>query len=134
MKTNDLIPKISIGDIRFDANVAALIALGYTEDVEGFDDFLNWHTYRKDADIACYVKDDSVISVACFANCTFNGDNLIGKCVNDLISILGAPNEIGESVWVDEDRKQIPYEYFDAGLQVWFENGYVVSVFCNSEY
>ena len=115
-------------------SVHFLLTLGYKEDKAGFNDILNWHTYAKNEDLKCYVEDNVVVCIACFANCYFQGVDLIGKTQEEVISIFGDPDEIGAEIFIDEIMQQTPYEYFLYGLQIWIEARRVVSVFCNSAY
>ncbi|TJZ76200.1 hypothetical protein [Chitiniphilus eburneus] len=81
----------------------------------------------------CYIEDGVVVCIACFTECFLFGKPLIGLAEDELISLLGQPDEIGESLWVSEERLQTPYEYFSFGIQIWFENEKTVSAFCNAE-
>ena len=134
MKTNEILPKKGVGDVVFESDVLALQTLGYVEEIASFDEILNWHTYTKNEGLECYVKDNVVVCIACFANCHFQGVDLIGKTPEEVISIFGDPDEIGADVFMGEKTQQTPYEYFSYGLQIWMEAGRVVSVFCNSQY
>jgi hypothetical protein len=134
MKIIELVPRQRVGDVFFNSTVQALTRQGYVEDIDGFDDFLRWHTYTRHEGLEFYVKQGRIVCVKCFSNCYFHGENIIGKTPEELLEILGAPDEIGEALWVGEEKQQTPYEFFDLGLQIWFETGQVVSVFCNDNY
>ncbi|GLR11909.1 hypothetical protein GCM10007907_06990 [Chitinimonas prasina] len=107
---------------------------GYVEWPDEYDSYTNWRVFKRGVEMDVYVKDDSVVCVACFEGCTLDGVCLIDMSPSELVVILGCPDEIGEAVWVSEDRRQVPYEYFSLGLQIWFEADKVVSVFCNATY
>ena len=134
MTIHKILPRISVGDVPFSSNIAFLKALGYEEDIAGFDQIVKWHVYTKNDGLDCYVKDGMVVCLACFAQCYLSDRNLIGKTPEELALVLGIPDEIGDSVWVSEKTQQTPYEYFSYGLQVWIESGRVMSVFCNATY
>lgn len=125
---------MSVDDVPFGSSAQSLIADGYVEDIAGYDEITRWKCFKKDDDLEFYVKDDAVVCVCCFKNCHIDGVSMIGELSDDVIGKLGAPDEIGEAVWVSDEQQQIPYEYFSLGLQVWIESGRVVSVFCNDVY
>jgi len=133
MEIYELVPRVSIGDVPLCVTARNLEALGYFEDINGFDDILHWHTYTKREGLHCYVKDGDLVSVKCFKGCYFKGQDIIGKTPKEIFQIFGEPDEIGEPLWVNDHVQQVTYEFYDFGLQVWFEAGKVVSIFCNSE-
>jgi hypothetical protein len=132
MSKNLIVPGKSVGDLRFDHQIEDLTALGFCEDMAAYNEITRWHTYAKNDDLNCYVKDGAVVCISCFRECIYNGNDLIKKRPNEIIQILGEPDEIGEDVWVSEDTAQIPYEYYSLGLQIWFENERVICVYCDS--
>lgn len=112
-------------------SVAQLEALGYVEHIDRYNEITQWRTFARDESLLCYVKDDIVIAIACFANCYIEERNIIGMNKKALFSMLGFPSEIGNPLWVTDDEQQQPLEYEEAGLQIWLEGGKVVSVFCD---
>ena len=132
MNIYEFVPLVSIGDVPLNINARGLMALGYFEDIAGFDGFLRWHTYTKRQGLHCYVKDGHLVCVKCFSSCYFGGENLIGKTPEEIMKLLGKPDEIGDPLWVSDQVQQLPYEFDDLGLQVWFESEKVVSVFCDA--
>ena len=127
-------PRVSVDGLPFGATTSSLAKLGYVEDVSGYDTITEWRTFRKNEEAEVYVKDDVVVCVACFLSCVIDGKELIGRTSSEVLPILGNPDEVGEAIWVSDDRQQIPHEYFSLGLQVWFESDKVVSVFSNANY
>ena len=120
-----------VDGVDFGMSVHRLDGLGYVERPERYNEITGWRTFSRDQSLLCYVKDDAVIAIACFAHCWLQGHEIIGMDEQRLVSLLGPPAEIGEALWVSEDRQQQPFEYEEAGLQIWFELGKVVSVFCD---
>ena len=127
-------PRMSVDGIPFGATALSLTTRGYVEDVTGYDAITHWRTFKNNSDVEVYVKDDVVVCMACFSRCVLDGEDLIGRSPSDIECILGLPDEVGEVIWVSEDRQQTPHEYFSLGLQVWFESDRVVAVFCNDLY
>ena len=134
MDFHEIKPRKSVDDIHFGLSLQTLVAEGYAEDVDCFDESTKWKTFKKDGDCEFYVKDGSVVCIACFKNCLINGVPIIGESVGRIVATLGQPDEIGDPIWVSDDEQQIPYEFFSLGLQFWVESGRVVSVFCNAIY
>jgi hypothetical protein len=134
MKMNHIVPRKTIGNISFNYSERKLKSLGYREVSSEYDEITQWKTYSRNKGVDCYVKHGKIVCIACFRNCYFFGRNLIGKTQTEINQIIGMADEIGDDVWVDEDVQQTPHEYFDLGLQLWFERKKVVSVFCNSCY
>ncbi|MEN9866915.1 MAG: hypothetical protein RL748_2505 [Pseudomonadota bacterium] len=132
MIKNNIVPTKRVRDISFGTCSADLLHLGYKEDVAAYSEITEWHSYTREDGITCYVENDELICIACWNNCFLGIENIIGIDGNLLLDALGEPDKIGEPIWVDDDTQQIPYEYRKLGLQVWFENGIVVSVFCDS--
>lgn len=126
--------RISVDDVQFGACSQSLIGGGYVENADGYDEITGWRTFQKNDEVEVYVAEGAVVCVTCFQNCSLDGVGLIGMTPSDLLVLLGSPDEIGEVVWVSDELQQVPYEYFALGLQVWFESGKVVSVFCNANY
>ena len=131
---HEIKPKLSVDDIRLGCDIQTLIANGYIEKVDAYDEITGWQTFTRDDAVEFYVKNNSVVCIACFGDCVIEGVYIIGQTPSELIKGLGAPNEIGEAIWVSDDRQQVPYEYFSLGLQIWFESGKAVSVYCNEVY
>lgn len=131
---HDIKPRAHVDGIPFGAHTALLVTRGYVEDLDGHDAITNWRTFRNDDDVAVYVEDDVVVCIACFRHCAVDGQDLMGRSPSELALVLGAPDEAGEEIWVSDDTRQTPHEYFSLGLQVWFESDRVVSVFCNNSY
>ncbi|MFC4158960.1 hypothetical protein [Chitinimonas lacunae] len=127
-------PRVSVDDVLFGANFQFLMSAGYVECPDSYDEETKWRIFRKNDEVDIYIKDDTIICIACFQDCVIDGICLIGMSPADLIAALGNPDEIGEAVWVSDNEQQIPYEYFSLGLQIWFEADKVVSVFCNATY
>ncbi|MFZ6719411.1 hypothetical protein [Undibacterium sp. Ji49W] len=127
-------PGIGVANVVFGQKAESLSSMGYFEDPDGFDEITEWRTYKKNDEFKCYVKNGEVICIACFFDCLIDGFSLMGKELHELVQAMGEPDEIGEPLWVTNDRQQRPYEYFSLGLQIWFEGDKVVSVFCNDEY
>jgi len=134
MRIHRIIPNVSVGDVLFSSTEEGVLALGYRheENSTGLDTGLGWKKYTKNDGLECYLKDGKVACLACFASCYWGEVDLIGKTPDELISILGQPDEVGDQLWVDEDRQQTPFEYFSYGLQVWVESDKVVSLFCDA--
>lgn len=131
---HEIKPRVSVDGLSFGTTTSSLIARGYVEDVNGYDSITNWRTFKNNEDVDVYVEEDVVVCVACFRHCAVGGEDLIGKSPSDIVLILGAPDEVGEAIWVSDDKQQTPHAYFSLGLQVWFESDRVVSVFCNNTY
>lgn len=131
MKIYEIIPRVKVGEIRFNMTVDDLLELGYSH--TEFDEQINWHTYAKNEDIECYVEQGKIVSISCWKGATYNGEPIIGLTSEELINILGKPDEIDEPVWVSDEAQQTPWQYEELCLQIWFENEYVVSVFCSNE-
>lgn len=120
--------------ISFGATTSLLLTRGYVEDLNAYGAISNWRTFKNNEDVEVYVEDDVVVCIACFRRFAVDGEDLIGRSRSDLLSVLGAPDEVGEAIWVSDDTQQTPYRYFSLGLQVWFASDRVVSVFCNDSY
>lgn len=130
-KIHQIRPNKGTDDVDFGVSVDQLQAFGYAERVECYNEITEWRTFTRDESLRCYVKDDVVIAIACFANCYVGGMDVIGVDENALLAMLGPPTEIGDALWVSDDQQQIPFEYEGAGFQIWLESGKVVSVFCD---
>jgi hypothetical protein len=131
---NKIHPRVGVGEVLFGMSIPDLLNLGYSEDRDDFDETTRWRAFVRDAGKVCYVKDESVICIVCLSDAWLTDENLFDLQTDELERVLGAPDEVGEPVAVDEERTQIPREYFSLGLQVWIESGKVVSVFCNATY
>jgi hypothetical protein len=129
---NKIIPRTLVADVMLGMDATSLQSIGYFEDISRYDDILNWKTFKKNDDFECYIKNDIVICIAFFRNCSIDKFSIIGKTPSELIGKFGNPDEIGEPLWVSDDMQQTPYEYDSFGLQVWFEAGTVISVFCTA--
>lgn len=132
MEIYEFVPGIRIGDVPLHITARGLEALGYFEDINGFDDILHWHTYTKREGLRCYVKDGDLVCIKCFSDCYFKGENIIGRTPDEILRIFGEPDEIGDPLWVSDHVQQVTYEFYDFGLQVWFESGKVISIFCSA--
>ena len=131
---HQIIPRTSVDNIPFGSDIQTLRAAGYVEDESGFEEITGWRTFKKDDDLEFYIRDGSVVCAACFKNCCVDGVAMIGQLPTELLYALGDPDEIGDAIWVTDERQQTPYEYFALGLQFWIESDRVVSVFCNDAY
>jgi hypothetical protein len=126
---HEIKPNEGVDEVRFGMSVAQLVASGYMGKVERYNEITEWRTFARDESLLCYVKTNVVIAFACFENCHVREKNIIGLRDSELIAILGQPSEIGDALWVSNNQQQIPVEYEKEGLQIWFEDGKVVSVF-----
>lgn len=131
-KRHDIYPRKGVDSVDFGIDVGKLESLGYCQRLEKPDEVIGWRTFVRDGAVVCYVEEGVVVTIACFANCHLDGKNLIGLTIAQIVSMFGVPDEIGEALWVSDDEQQTPYEYEAKGLQIWFEGGAVVSVFCNN--
>jgi len=72
-----------------------------------------------------------VISVTAHGGVLYEGFDLIGLTIAELEELLDSEaDDQGEPVEFDDGDVQVPYDFFDFGLQVWTVDDVVVSVIC----
>lgn len=123
------VPNSSLGPIKLGDKITEYIKmLNLLVDTEE-GDATNWVGYNvHDLDIYIYVENYIIVSITSYDNFFYREKNIIGMAANKLGAILGCePSELGRSVLFDDGDIQIPFEYFDLGLQLWVSNETVKS-------
>ncbi len=123
-------PGIGVGPIKFGVPIADYLSdfdlelVNYEEPGEPETDAYEVPGQDK----AIWVEDGRVDSINCDDFFGYKGKNLIGMSEKEFLAHMGQePEEIGSSVEYENGSVQTPYEYPDLGLQIWFEDGKVVS-------
>ena len=83
------------------------------------------YSYGEDMDPAYYADDeDRVENIVCFEKLIFEGQDLIGKTLEEVIQILGQePEEIGQAEEGLDGEVEVAVEYDNLGLQIWIVDG-----------
>jgi hypothetical protein len=124
-------PFISIGSIKFGEFIEPLIIKFGLEKLEKPFEDCSWETYRfPDCNTCLYSEDSQVTSAGCFDNLYYKGRNLFGLTIDEIRNTLGQESEIGETIKYyikEEEVEQIPVEFDELSLQIWFGGGLVES-------
>lgn len=126
----DWVPLVSVGPIGFDVPAQPLIKAHDLKkvdeySVEGTDE--SWSVYALPVGgTRIYVGDkkQQIESVGCNDDLIYRGRSLFGLTLDEIRSILGPEDEIGEELC---DPPQIPVEFEEYSLQLWFQDGVVIS-------
>ncbi len=92
-----------------------------------------WETYsiKNRDDIRVYSEDSKVVSILCDEYCFYEGKNLIGITIEQLVNVLNTePNEKVDKIDLDDGIHYV-YEFDDYGCQVWVKDNKVESFTCN---
>ncbi len=120
-------PLLAIGPIALGDSLDSVKALGLTHDAKLSED--GKVCFQSEVlGLTCYLDRDRVVSVKCWASCTYKGVHLIGLGEYDLERLLGKPESTDSPIWVTDDRWQKAVEFDRFGLMIWLENGRTVSV------
>lgn len=122
-----LSPNVTVADIEFDIPIEFYIEQ-YDLRFVACDDDTDWDTYEfPDCDSEIYAEEGRVVSVGCYDELIYEGVDLFGMTFDELVSLLGGPEEIGEAI-----GSRTPLEFERYGMQVWLsEEGMVDSVMCS---
>lgn len=131
MNDYEIIPREGFGELLYEMSEKDLITLGY-KNVD-FNELTGWFTYCKSPEFRCYVKDGKIEAISCSSSVIFKGTPIIGLKKNEIEKLIGyPPDEIGDPLWVGTDIQQITWEYYDLGMQLWFEKDNLVTVICDN--
>lgn len=128
------IPNEGLGPVKFECDINVYIKkLGALLDLSDEPDSTNWVQYHlPDREVFIDVESNKVVSILCYDEFLYKGNNLIGMRVADVDKLIEcSPDEIGEPVIYDDGDVQTPYEYMSLGLQIWFSNNQAVSISCS---
>jgi len=126
-----LVPTIGVGPFRYGDSEDMLVKLFNLELCERACESATWRTYELPGqDLQLYFDDeegDGLSRIGCFDHLYYKGNNLFGMKLDELRSLLGNEDEIGEVC-----DSQTPVEFYEFGLQVWLDQqGECESVMCN---
>jgi hypothetical protein len=93
-----------------------------------------WKAYKEigNDDIRIYTENENIVCVGAYEYCFYEGHNLIGKTINDVITILNTPFDRAETQEVI-DEQQVVYRFDSLSLLVWAKNDRVVTVQCSEK-
>jgi len=125
-------PNSSVGVIKLGDNISHYVD---SLDLKIWDeeaDETGWVDYKiPKVDTYISTQNGVVRSISSYEVFTYNETNLIGLKLEDLYQILNCkPDEIGTPVIYEDGDIQIPYEYFELGLELWISDGKVVLASC----
>jgi hypothetical protein len=119
-------PLISVGPLKFGQPAIPLIKKYNLIALESDCESSDWDTYEfPNSQTRIYVENSYIDSVGCYDNLIYEGTNLLGLSLNEIRSILGNENEIGEVI-----EMQTPIEYETLGLQLWLEDKITIGGIC----
>lgn len=129
------VPGERLGEFRFGSEVEAHLesdppSLAFEEHCRE----TGWDVYLIPGrdDVSVCVEDGLIVSVASYAECLFDGVNLIGLSLERARGLIGSdPLGPPESYEVDDCMEQV-YEFEEAGAQVWVSRSSVVAVICGA--
>ena len=131
-------PLKSIGPFDFGTAIISYLGEYDLSLVESNDDPTEWDTYDVEGyDVRVHVDNGKITSVGCYEEFLFEGCNLLGKSLDEIISKIGQkpsgnPDEINFEE--DSDVGQLVYEFDECALQVWIKNNIAVTIFCGPRY
>ena len=94
----------------------------------------DWNAYRIKGrdDIRIYSVDSKVESILCEEYCFYEGKNLIGITVEQLINELNTePNEKVDEIELDDGIHYV-YDFDEYGCQVWVKDNIIVTFICGA--
>lgn len=93
---------------------------------------LELETYSlPDAEDYLGVENGILVSVTACQGVIYKGVDLVGLRIGELEGLLGCPaDDTGPALKYDNGEVRTPYDFFEFGLQVWTDDGVVVSVSC----
>lgn len=92
-------------------------------------DVTGWGTYEiENSDKTIWTEEGKIVSIRCDEYFVYKGNNLIGLSKIECIAYLQRqPDEVGEGVLFEDGTVQKPLEFDELGLEVWLEDGKIVS-------
>lgn len=86
-----------------------------------------WGRYEiADGEVIVWTEGGRIVGVRCEEEFVYKQQNLIGMTQEQLVTLMGEPDEIGDDVELEDGSVYTPYEYEDLALEVWFTNGKAV--------
>jgi hypothetical protein len=124
-------PLVSIGSLKFGESIEPIISEFDLYKLDKPFEEADWDSYEfPDLDKRVYTEDDHITSIGCFDDLYYKGQNLFGLTLDEIRTLLGEEDEIGETVLLDfEDGEyeKTPVEFYKYGLQIWIRDGVVES-------
>jgi len=130
MRLLEVVPLVSVGEIRFGESDQELVRKGFKEDPTLYDKNIGWRGFKKDDDFICYVEENRVVAISSSLGCSLNGIELIGLAMSEFKE-LKLDSRIDDAIWVNEEIQEVPVVLNGLGIQLWFRNGVVESIFCD---
>lgn len=122
-------PRVGVGVLRVGTPVKEYVSNGYLKPERHDPPFDQFETYEDAAGLLSVDLDEEglIESILCDETLQYDGYELIGRSVDEIRNLLGAPEEVGEVEAMFDDRKQTPWLYDRLGLTISFEDGVSVS-------
>lgn len=131
MKPHEIVPLVAVGDVSFGESIRDLIRKGFKEAPDLWNEGVGWLGFERGDGLICYVEKERVVAISCSGECSFEGMGLIGLTLEEVRGIVKCDVEVGEGIWVEDDRQEFPVELVGLGIQLWLWEGAVVLVFCD---
>ena len=107
-------PCVSVGSVRFNEPIAPLVDQYKLQRKVEYDT-PDWEAYEFPEDETLVnVEESCVVSVSCYNNLFYRGNNLLGLSLEDIENILGYEYKIDEGM-----EAQTSVEYDTMSLQLW---------------
>ncbi len=98
---------------------------------EEYNEKVDWDVYGITNDeIRIYVENGKIEAVSCEADWFYNGKNMIGMRIKDVLNLLRMEPDTVETEELVEGPQEV-YDFGDLGLQLWVKNGVVVTAICS---
>ncbi len=124
-------PLVSIGSLKFGESIDPVISKFDLYKLDKPFEEADWDSYEfPNRDKRVYAEDGHITIIGCFDDLYYEGKDLFGLTLDEIRSLLGEEDEIGETVLFDfEDGEydKTPVEFYKYGLQIWLRDGMVES-------
>ena len=126
------IPREKLGDFEFGTPIEKYIKKYNLETLpEEYDNKVGWDVYSlPNTNVRIFVENGSIISIACYEECWYQGTNLIGLNIEEASRLIGSnPSDDVDLIYIDNEPQQV-FEFEDLEAQFWVKDGKVVTIFC----
>lgn len=126
------IPLQRLGDFKFGESIEPYIEpYGLYSIPDEYENSVGWDVYgMENIGIRIYTENGVITSIACYEECLYEGKNLIGMELVDVVSVIKVnPSADVDIIEIDNEPQEV-YEFDDIEAQVWVKNGKVVTIFC----
>ncbi|SHN31206.1 hypothetical protein [Mucilaginibacter sp. OK098] len=138
MSNIDLIPNVSVGQLKFGESIKKYLKYEHTYFKKDVNDIYMEDNYEFiDPPIIVFVNSSNKISsITCNVGCFWKGENLIGFPINEFIKLSGIEPDRKEKLYVmtayNKGQRQDVYDFESLGLQIWVWKNKIVTVGCTN--